>query len=866
MDARPRRVRGMPVAGWLVVGFALVIAAFVTGSVLAQRSVRSATQDVATLLREFEPVSRRARDLREGVDGFDHAVLEYVRDGSPANLEVARQAAARLAATAGGTRGPGGPPTPGDHRDRLANPLLAALLTAHQANGFRLIDLQQQRRDAQTRLGGLLAALDQRVRGTSAREFAARGAPTGAEIADLAGALDSLRAELLEGITAGASVAAVDPPATALDALAGSLQDAAAGSHGAPGFAWLELVDEEYREVLKARRDLQRIDRSIEAARGTFLNSGQQLSAALHEHVETPAWDRLQQAAGRVRTAVQHSEQAITTTTIKAIMLALLALSLTAWMITVPVRRLTMGTRRIASGDLAARVRGGGARELDELATNFNDMAAALDRAERAVRSYQTQLEQRVAERTVQLRHLAGHDPLTNLPNRRQLFERLEELIERPADGSRHIAVLFLDLDNFKSVNDSLGHEFGDRALVQIGERLRQSCPEDGFIARLGGDEFTLVFGFDGAVEDVEQRASALVSQFQRPFVVDRRELSIGVSCGAALFPDHGRDAASLLRAADAALFRAKELGRNRLCIYDPGLLVAATNRFRAEQALRRAIDAGQLCLHFQPQVSLGSLATTSVEALLRWRQGPSEMVPAAEFIGVAEQSGLILDLSDWVLEQAAQAAAEWRRAGWTDARVSVNVSAQQFVGGRFPARIEELLGRYALPPDALELELTENMLQTGAITVQTLRELRRLGVATALDDFGTGYSSLTSLEQLPLSRVKLDRSVIAEVDWNPRAASIAYSIVTLCRSLGLQVTVEGVERPNQLDFLAGCGDVAVQGFLIGHPVTLEHVTEYVAGTAERLGSLLEAAQLVRVPASEDAPDGPVRLVRRRGS
>jgi EAL domain-containing protein (putative c-di-GMP-specific phosphodiesterase class I) len=237
--------------------------------------------------------------------------------------------------------------------------------------------------------------------------------------------------------------------------------------------------------------------------------------------------------------------------------------------------------------------------------------------------------------------------------------------------------------------------------------------------------------------------------------------------------------------------------------------------------------------------------------------------VPAADFIAIAEQSGLMLDLNYWVLEQAAQAVRDWRNAGWADARVAINVSAQQFVAGDFLAEIERILERFDLPPDCLELELTENMLQTGAITIETLHSLQLMGVATALDDFGTGYSSLTSLERLPLSRVKLDRSVVAEVDWNPRAASIARSIISLCRSLGLQVTVEGVERPSQLDFLVNCGDVSVQGYLVAHPADHSEIIETVTRTRTRLAALLEAARLSRSDRVEET-GGAVSILRRR--
>jgi diguanylate cyclase (GGDEF)-like protein len=630
-----------------------------------------------------------------------------------------------------------------------------------------------------------------------------------------------------------------------------------------PGRAWLGLMEEDVAQVIDLRRRVQRLEVDIEGGRAAFATNGEVLNTAVRDELEAPAWRGFIAEAGDARATVEASARSIGSATFKAILLALLALAITAWAITWPVRRLTAGTRRLAAGDLTARVSRGGAKELDELAQAFNHMAAELDRSERAVRTYQTQLEQRVEERTLQLRHMAEHDPLTNLPNRRQLLQHLNQLIDHSAPLGSRLALMFLDLDNFKSVNDSLGHEFGDRVLTEIGERMRQITGESGFIARLGGDEFTLVFPYSGDWTEVERRAEQLVGGFKRPLTIDHRDVSVGVSCGVAMFPEHGRDATSLLRAADAALFRAKELGRNRLCFHEPSMLVDASNRFRIEQALRKAIKGGDFVLHYQPQVCLGAERANSVEALLRWRRGDTEIVPASEFVQIAEQSGLMLDLNDWVLDNAASAVRSWRDNGWPDARVAVNVSAQQFVAGNFLSTIERLLMRYDLPPDALELELTENMLQTGAITVETLHALRMLGVATALDDFGTGYSSLTSLEQLPLSRVKLDRRLIAEVDRNPRAAAIARSIIALCRNLGLAITAEGVERHEQLDFLASCGDVSVQGYLISRPVDGRAVVDFVSDSATSIGSLLRAADLSRPAPRDSDMNGAVSLLRR---
>jgi diguanylate cyclase (GGDEF)-like protein len=736
----------------------------------------------------------------------------------------------------------------------------------HAAEGLRLLDLQDERRRAIAGLEQAHAALDRRIKGAGgAGVVVGNSLMARPSMAEMARALEAARNDVSSELTRGGNHAA--GPGGGEARLRRTIEAHRAEFSVSPGRHWLAMVLDDFGQAVKLRRRALQLGSDIEARQAAFIANGDALAAHIRENVEAPAWREFTAAVAGARRAVGESEQKIKDATYKAILLTLLPLLAIAWAITWPVRRLTAGTRRLASGDLATRVARGGASEIDELAHAFNHMATELADAERAVKTYQAQLEQRVEERTMQLRHLAEHDPLTSLPNRRQLFQRLNEMlgVADPSDPAKsYIAVLFLDLDNFKTVNDTLGHDFGDRVLMEIGERLRLIAGDGGFIARLGGDEFTLVFPYSGDPAEVQQRAERLVGGFQRPLLIDRREVSVGVSCGVATYPEHGRDATSLLRAADVALFRAKELGRNRLCVHDPAMLVQASNRFRVEQALRKAIDGGDFVLHYQPQVCLGRQRTTAVEALLRWRRSDNQIVSAGEFIEIAEQSGLMLDLNEWILETAAEAVAKWRRGGWPDARVAINVSAQQFVTGNFLLDIERLLARHGLPPDAIELELTETMLQTGAVTVEALHGLRMLNIDTALDDFGTGYSSLTSIEQLPLSRVKLDRSVIAEVDSNPRSAAIVHSMIGLCRNLGLQVTIEGVERHAQLDFLAACGEVSVQGFLVARPADESAIIGLVRDTRGHLDSLLKAAQRQPAATAEDDLTSSVRMLRRR--
>ena len=853
----PPRALGLSIGAWLVLGFAFVIGAFAAASFVSLRSTRGATADLAQMQRQFEPLARSVRDLGHGTAAFDRAVLAYLRTDSRENRNAAVAAAERLSRAANRTA------DIDDSGDAAPVAPLLGRIAEHQSEGLRLLELQDERRRAITALERAFDALDRRVKGAGgAGVVVGNSLLARPSMAEVARAVETARRETLSELASGGQ-RSTKAGHGELRLLA-TIESHRAEFAESPGRAWLALLMEDLGAAVANRRRAQQVSAQIEARQAAFAANGDALAMEISEDVEAPAWRRFTAAAADAQRAVEASERTIATATLRAGLLALLVLFVTAWAITGPVRRLTTGTRRLAAGDLGARVRRGGASELDELAHAFNHMAAELAQAERAVQTYQAQLEQRVEERTLQLRHLAEHDPLTNLPNRRQLFSRLNGLLHATPREGKHIAVLFMDLDNFKTVNDTLGHEFGDRVLTQIGQRLREIADGSGFIARLGGDEFTLVFDYSGDLAEVEQRAARLVAGFQRPLLIDRREVAIGMSCGIATYPEHGQDATSLLRAADAALYRAKELGRNRLCIHDPSMLVRASNRFRVEQALRKAIEGGDFVLHYQPQVCLGRQRTIAVEALLRWRRSDSHIVPAGEFIEIAEQSGLMLDLNDWILETAADAVSEWRRSGWPDARVAINVSAQQFLTGNFLLEVERLLARYGLPPDAIELELTETMLQTGAVTVETLHGLRLLGIDTALDDFGTGYSSLTSIEQLPLTRVKLDRSVIAEVGANTRSSSIAHSMISLCRNLGLQVTVEGVERPDQLDFLAACGELSVQGYLLARPVDRAEIIGVVRNTRGHLEALLRDAARARAAAGQDDLTSSVRMLRRR--
>jgi diguanylate cyclase (GGDEF)-like protein len=516
--------------------------------------------------------------------------------------------------------------------------------------------------------------------------------------------------------------------------------------------------------------------------------------------------------------------------------------------VVIPIRQFMTTTELLAGGDESARFTRGGIKELDALAISFNRMAESLAEARAMTREYQGELESRVDERTRQLQHLAEHDPLTGLPNRRHLVAHLNASLYRAARNGQRLAVFFLDLDNFKNINDSMGHAFGDLVLKGVGQRLREAAAVGGFAARIGGDEFTVIQENAGGHADVSEAGNALVRAFQKPLLIEGRELMISISGGASIYPDHERGSDALLRAADAALFRAKNSGRARLSLFSPELLEAASLKFSLEQGLRRALEREEFELWFQPEVSFDTLETKLVEALLRWRLPDGQYVAPNDFLSVAEDSGLIRSINDWVLRTAFRHAAEWHDGAWPEARVAINVSARQLLDTSFVARIRELLEEYSLPPRCIEIELTESVLQTEAATIEILGELRRLDISIALDDFGSGYSSLSSLERLPLTRVKLDRSLIDTIDTSSRSLAIARAIVGLCENLGLEVTAEGVERPEQLALLLGNPAMTLQGYLLSHPLKAQIMPGALRELRERLQSLL-----ITVPAAKDA-------------
>ncbi|MBK4991295.1 sensor domain-containing protein [Pseudomonas sp. S36] len=429
-----------------------------------------------------------------------------------------------------------------------------------------------------------------------------------------------------------------------------------------------------------------------------------------------------------------------------------------------------------------------------------------------------------------QIRHLAYHDPLTNLPNRALLMDRLSQQIALLKRHHLRGALLFLDLDHFKHINDSLGHPVGDTVLKIITARLEASVRLEDTVARLGGDEFVvLLSGLEGSRETVEEKVRQLADTLRellaQPMSLDGQRLQVTPSIGVALIPDHGTTPADLLKRADIALYRAKDSGRNTTQVFQATMQKAASERLRMENDLRLALARGEMALHFQPQVDARDNRIVGAEVLLRWHHPQLGQQPPSQFIQVLEESGLILEVGNWILDEACDACARMLADGLIDARdfsLCVNISPRQFRQNDFVGRVLRSLNDFKVPKQILKLEITEGIvIQNLEDTISKMRELKAYGVSFAMDDFGTGYSSLTYLKRLPVDALKIDQSFVRDATVDPNDAEIVRAIVAMARSLGLAVIAEGVELSEQLEFLEQLGCHLYQGYLHSRPLPL---------------------------------------------
>ena len=420
-----------------------------------------------------------------------------------------------------------------------------------------------------------------------------------------------------------------------------------------------------------------------------------------------------------------------------------------------------------------------------------------------------------------ELRYLANYDTLTGLPNRTLLSERLGHAVVRARRGGRKVAVLFLDLDRFKHVNDSMGHAAGDRMLKAAGSRLRDNVRDGDTVARIGGDEFTVVLEDLVDAAEAERVAQKLISAFEQPLELeDGQDVVISPSIGISLYPDHGQTPTDLLKFADTAMYQAKERGRKTWMVYTESMDAAARLRATMIGALRKALERGEFALVYQPKLSLLDDHVTGVEALLRWRSDELGDIPPTTFIPVAEETGLIIEIGDWVLVQACAQLAAWHRSGLRDISMSVNISVLQLQRGNLTQRLCDILAENDMAPNQLELELTESMVMANAEqSITTLRQLKAVGVTLSIDDFGTGYSSLAYLKRLPIDTLKIDKEFVGDIATDPDDEAITATVINMAHSLGLNVVAEGVETAEQVEYLREQGCDEIQGHWLSRPL-----------------------------------------------
>lgn len=428
------------------------------------------------------------------------------------------------------------------------------------------------------------------------------------------------------------------------------------------------------------------------------------------------------------------------------------------------------------------------------------------------------------------IRYLAHHDPLTDLPNRFTLIERLEQAISSARRNIEKVAVMFIDLDHFKNINDTLGHDIGDKLLVQVAQRLQSCVRNSDIVARLGGDEFVVAMAEIEDVETVFHVVDKILHNLGLPYALDGHDLRSSPSIGVAFFPEDGDSVEEVMKNADVAMYHAKSRGRNNYQFFEDAMNAASLERMELENDLRMAVEREEFLLHYQPQVNVATGQVVGVEALVRWRHPTKGLISPVTFIPIAEEAGLIQPLGEWVMRTACRQLRLWSEQGMTEMQMCVNLSARQFHRTYLPRMVASIVVKEDIDPALLELEITESVaMGNPQETVDTMQMLRGIGVKLAIDDFGTGYSSLSYLKQFPINRLKLDRSFVKDIETDPNDAAICAATIALAHNLGLDVVAEGVETEKQHDYLKLLNCDKIQGYYFCRPMPAAEVQAYIA-------------------------------------
>jgi len=434
-----------------------------------------------------------------------------------------------------------------------------------------------------------------------------------------------------------------------------------------------------------------------------------------------------------------------------------------------------------------------------------------------------------------ELYFLAHYDALTRIPNRMLFTDRLQHSCRKALRTGTQLALVFVDVDRFKQVNDSMGHAFGDQLLCVIAQRLQACARESDTVARLGGDEFAILMNGVRGREDADTVALRVMEAMRQPAHILGRNLNFSISMGIALYPHDGMEIGELLSKADAAMYEVKMSGRNGFRHFEEGVSFYSNERSCLESELRQALNNGEFVLHYQPQIHLATHHVAGMEALIRWNHPRRGLLFPGSFIEIAEESGLIVPLNDWVLAEACRQWHLWREAGLPKLRLAINISALQFRQPDFVKRVKQVLTQTQIDPSCLDFELTESMvMQKASNVLDMLDELKALGISLSLDDFGTGFSSLSYLSRFPFQRLKIDQSFVRHVDQMPANASIMRAIVALAQSLSLQVVAEGVENEAELRVVRACSCDESQGYLHARPMPATHVPDWLATWQEK--------------------------------